>query len=234
MTELKGKTAVITGGGTGIGAGIAKALAAEGINVVLAGRRVEKLAEVEKDILREGAGKALSVKTDVTNRADIESLIERAEKQFGQVDIIVNNAGHMLSSQVSAGQVDDWETMIDVNIKGVLFGINSVLPAMMERSSGHIVNVGSVAGLEVSKNSTVYSATKFAVRAISAGLEKELARTGIRVTNIAPGMVETDLTAEYSWGDRKKLETENIANAVIYALTQPDHVNVNEIAVRPV
>lgn len=234
MTELKGKTAIITGGGTGIGAGIAKALAAEGINVVIAARRVEKLAATEKEINDQGAGNALSVKTDVTSRKDVEALIERAEKAYGQVDIIVNNAGHMLSSQVSEGQVDDWETMIDVNIKGVLFGINSVLPAMLQRSSGHIINVGSVAGLEVSKNSTVYSATKFAVRAISSGLEKELAKTGIRVTNIAPGMVETDLTANYSWGDRKKLEAKDIANAVVYALKQPDYVNVNEINVRPV
>ncbi|ADI00201.1 SDR family oxidoreductase [Salisediminibacterium selenitireducens] len=234
MTTLTGKTAVITGGGTGIGAGIARALAKEGVNVVLAGRRVEKLAAIESEINKADQGKALVVKTDVTSRDDVEELAKRAEDTFGQVDIFVNNAGHMLSSTVTAGQVDDWETMIDVNIKGVLFGINAVLPAMVERSSGHIVNVGSVAGLEVSKKSTVYSATKYAVRAITSGLEKELAQTGVRVTNIAPGMVDTDLTSSNDFGGRKKLETKDIAAAVVYALSQPDYVNVNEINVRPV
>ncbi|GLY11661.1 hypothetical protein Bbad01_28770 [Bacillus badius] len=125
--------------------------------------------------------------------------------------------------------------MIDVNIKGVLYGIHAVLPSMLERSSGHIINIASVSGLEVTKMSTVYSATKYAVRAISAGLEKELARTGVRVTNISPGMVDTPLSsASGRSNDRKKLEAADIAKAVTYAAAQPDYVNVNEITVRPV
>ncbi|MBU8906318.1 SDR family oxidoreductase [Desertibacillus haloalkaliphilus] len=235
MGLLQGKTAIITGASSGIGAGIANELASEGANVVLAARRTEKLNELENEIKEQGSGNVLTVQTDVTSRQDVEELVKQAETTFNHVDIFVNNAGQMLSSQVLSGKVDEWEQMIDVNIKGVLFGINSILPSMLERSSGHIINIASVSGLEVTKVSTVYSATKFAVRAISTGLEKELAKTGVRVTNISPGMVDTSLVSGSSWNnERKKLETKDIAKAVIYAVTQPDYVNVNEITVRPV
>ena len=232
MDKLQGKTAIITGASSGIGAAIAKELASEGANVVLAARRTDKLNEMEQEIGAQGSGKALAVKTDMANKGEVEELVKKATEAFGAVDIFVNNAGQMLSATVRSGKVEEWEQMIDVNIKGVLYGLNSVLPSMLERSSGHIVNIASVSGLEVTKMSTVYSATKFAVRAISTGLEKELARTGIRVTNISPGMVDTSLSRSAT--DRKKLEAEDIAKAVVYAVTQPDYVNVNEITVRPV
>lgn len=232
MKSLQGKTAIITGASSGIGAAIAKVLSGEGANVVLAARRIDKLKEVEQIISSQGNGKALAVRTDISNREDVENLVKKVEEAFGSIDVFVNNAGQMLSATVQSGKVEEWESMIDVNIKGVLYGINAVLPSMLERSSGHIVNIASVSGLEVTKTSTVYSATKFAVRAISTGLEKELARTGVRVTNISPGMVDTRLSKSSS--DRKKLEAEDIAKAVMYAVTQPDYVNVNEITVRPV
>lgn len=232
MKSLQGKTAIITGASSGIGAAIAKVLSGEGANVVLAARRIDKLKEVEQVISSQGNGKALAVRTDISNREDVENLVKKVEEAFGSIDVFVNNAGQMLSAAVQSGKVEEWESMIDVNIKGVLYGINAVLPSMLERSSGHIVNIASVSGLEVTKTSTVYSATKFAVRAISTGLEKELARTGVRVTNISPGMVDTRLSKSSS--DRKKLEAEDIAKAVMYAVTQPDYVNVNEITVRPV
>lgn len=232
MGKLQGKTAVITGASSGIGAAIAKVLASEGANVVLGARRIDKLKEMEKEISNLGNGKALAVQTDMSNREDVENLVKQAKESFGNVDVLVNNAGQMLSATVKSGKVEEWERMIDVNVKGVLYGVNAVLPSMLEHSSGHIINIASVSGLEVTKMSTVYSATKFAVRAISTGLEKELARTGVRVTNISPGMVNTRLSSTVS--DRKKLEAEDIANAVLYALTQPDYVNVNEITVRPV
>lgn len=232
MGKLANKTAVVTGASSGIGAAISKVLASEGANVVLAARRVDKLREAEQEINRNGRGKALAVQADISKRADAENVIKQADEAFGSVDILVNNAGQMLTGTVQSGKVDEWEQMIDVNIKGVLYGINAVLPSMIERSSGHIINIASVSGLEVTKMSTVYSATKFAVRAISTGLEKELARTGVRVTNISPGMVDTRLSGGF--GDRKKLEADDIANAVVYALTQPGYVNVNEITVRPV
>lgn len=232
MTQLQGKTAIITGASSGIGTGVAKELAKEGVNVVLAARTGDKLTEVAQEINDLGNGKAIAVPTDVTEKQDIENLVAKANEAFDQVDILVNNAGQMLTAPVRSGKVDEWELMIDVNIKGVLYGIHTVLPAMIERSSGHIINIASVSGIEVTKHSTVYSATKFAVRAISTGLEKELARTGVRVTNISPGMVDTPLAG--NWNDRKKLTTQDIANAIIYALKQPDYVNVNEITVRPV
>lgn len=234
MNKLTGKTAIITGASSGIGAKIAEQFASEGANVVLAARRKEKLTMVAEAINAKGNGQALAVVTDVSNRADVEDMVKQARNAFGVVDIYVNNAGLMLESVVKEGNVEAWESMIDVNIKGVLYGINAVLPSMVERETGHIVNISSVSGQEVTKTSTVYSATKFAARALSMGLEKELAKTGVRVTNVSPGMVDTDLMADNKPKDRKPLNTDDIANAIVYAVTQPEHVNVNEITVRPV
>ncbi|WP_121614878.1 SDR family oxidoreductase [Virgibacillus halodenitrificans] len=232
--DLIGKTAIITGASSGIGKGIAKHLSDVGVNVVLAARNKEKLAGVAEEINQSMQGKALAVETDVSNKEDMDVLIKQARNTFEKVDIFVNNAGQMLHSRVQDGHVDEWEKMIDVNIKGVLYGIHGVLPEMLERKSGHIINIASVSGHEVTKVSTVYSATKFAVRAISMGLEKELARTGVRVTNISPGKVDTDLASASQSSDRKPLHTDDIAKSVIYAVSQPDYVNVNEITVRPV
>lgn len=230
--SLAGKTAIVTGASGGIGAAIAKELAKEGANVVLAARREEQLKAVAKEINSTNQGQALAVPTDIANESEVKELAKRANEAFGSIDIYVNNAGQMLSATVRDREVEQWERMIDVNIKGVLYGIDSVLPGMVERSSGHIINIASVSGFEATKKSTVYSATKFAVRAISTGLEKELARTGVRVTNISPGMVDTRLSSTMT--DRKKLEAEDIAKAVVYAVKQPEYVNVNEITVRPV
>lgn len=234
MTQLHGKTAIITGASSGIGKAIAKELARVGVNVVLGARTVEKLAQVESEIKETAIGKVASVVTDVTDHTDVEALAINAADAFGKVDILVNNAGQMLSSKVQDGAVREWEEMIDVNIKGTLYGINAVLPSMLEAKSGHIINIGSVSGQEVTKASTVYSATKFAVKAISTGLEKELAQTGVRVTNISPGMVDTPLSEGRGSSERKKLDAHDIAKAVVYALSQPDYVNVNEITVRPI
>lgn len=231
--QLAGKTAIVTGASSGIGAAIAKELTLAGANVVLAGRNQEKLEEIAAGI--DQKEKTLCVQTDMTKKEDVDTLAERSKAVFGSVDIYINNAGKMGSSSVLAGAVSDWEQMIDINIKGVLYGIHSVLPDMLEKSSGHIVNIASESGFEVTKRLTVYCATKFAVRAISTGLEKELANTGVRVSNISPGMVETPLSSNSPFeSDRQKLEASDIGRAVIYAVTQPDYVNVNEITVRPV
>lgn len=235
--EIEGKVAVVTGASSGIGAMIAKTLASEGVNVVLVARREDKLEQLMNSINEKEGGKALSVVTNVANQSDVESMVQKAKNKFGKIDIYVNNAGVMLDAIVRNRKVDEWDQMIDVNIKGVLYGINAVLPDMLEQSSGHIVNISSVSGQEVTKNSTVYSATKFAVRAISMGLEKELARTGVRTTNISPGMVNTSLLSEdmKDTGKNKRipLHTEDISRAVVYAIKQPKYVNVNEITVRP-
>src|SRR5699024_591897 len=165
---------------------------------------------------------------------EVERLIAYAKEQFGRLDILVNSAGQMMSSAVTDGNVKAWESMIDTNVKGTLYGINAVIPTFLAQSSGHIINIASISGFEVTKMSTIYSATKAAVHTITQGLEKELAKTGVRGTSISPGMVDTALSGQTDWGERKKLERIDSAEAVVYALQQPSHVNVNEITVRPV
>ncbi|ASK63700.1 oxidoreductase [Virgibacillus phasianinus] len=228
MGKLTGKTAIVTGASSGIGAAVAEQLADEGANLVLAARGKDRLDAVATKI----SGNVIAVVTDMAKKSDVDKLASEAMKEFGQIDFYVNNAGAVLGSRIQDGQTDNWDQMIDTNIKGVLYGINSALPGMLERSSGHIVNIASVSGHEVNKVSAVYSATKFAVRALSMSLEKELARTGVRVTNISPGQVDTAIASKPS--DRKPLAPSDIAKAVVYAVTQPDYVNVNEITVRPV
>ncbi|MFC2947387.1 SDR family oxidoreductase [Virgibacillus sediminis] len=236
MMKLKGKTAIITGASAGIGQAIAEQLAAEGSNVVLAARSTGKLKDLAEKINQKTGGKALDVPTDVTDKSAVDELYNRAIDSFGTVDIYVNNAGLVLSSAITDREVGEWDKMVDVNIKGVLYGIDSVLPHMLEKASGHIVNIDSVSGHEVNKSSAVYAATKYAVRAISESLEKELARTGVKVSNISPGRVNTERVLKKLGDDpeRKPLQPEDVAGAVVYAVTQPDYVNVNEIIVRPV
>lgn len=231
--QLTDKTAIVTGASSGIGTAIAKELTKAGANVVLAARSKDKLESIASEIGEKE--RTLCIPTDVTRQQEMDSLAERAKQVFGSVDIYINNAGKMGSSRVLEGDVANWDQMIDINVKGVLYGIHSVLPEMLERRSGHIVNIASDSGFEVIERLTVYCATKLAVRAISTGLEKELANTGVRTTNISSGMVETTLSSKSPFeADRKKLEPADIAQAVIYAVTQPEHVNVNEVTVRPV
>ncbi|HDJ3126526.1 TPA: SDR family oxidoreductase [Staphylococcus aureus] len=231
MTVLTDKVAVVTGAGSGIGEAIATLLHEEGAKVVLAGRNKEKLQNVANQLSQDSVK---VVPTDVTKKEEVDELIKIAQQTFGGLDIVINSAGQMLSSKITDYQVDEWDSMIDVNIKGTLYTAQAALPTMLEQSSGHLINIASISGFEVTKSSTIYSATKAAVHTITQGLEKELAKTGVKVTSISPGMVDTAITATYNPTDRKKLEPQDIAEAVLYALTQPKHVNVNEITVRPV
>ncbi|HHC6271466.1 TPA: SDR family oxidoreductase [Staphylococcus aureus] len=231
MTVLTDKIAVVTGAGSGIGEAIATLLHEEGAKVVLAGRNKEKLQNVANQLSQDSVK---VVPTDVTNKEEVDELIKIAQQTFGGLDIVINSAGQMLSSKITDYQVDEWYSMIDVNIKGTLYTVQAALPTMLEQSSGHLINIASISGFEVTKSSTIYSATKAAVHTITQGLEKELAKTGVKVTSISPGMVDTAITAAYNPSDRKKLDPQDIAEAVLYALTQPSHVNVNEITVRPV
>lgn len=231
MTVLTDKVAVVTGAGSGIGEAIATLLHEEGAKVVLAGRNKEKLQNVANQLSQDSVK---VVPTDVTNKEEVDELIKIAQQTFGGLDIVINSAGQMLSSKITDYQVDEWDSMIDVNIKGTLYTAQAALPTMLEQSSGHLINIASISGFEVTKSSTIYSATKAAVHTITQGLEKELAKTSVKVTSISPGMVDTAITAAYNPTDRKKLEPQDIAEAVLYALTQPKHVNVNEITVRPV
>ncbi|HHO5966246.1 TPA: SDR family oxidoreductase [Staphylococcus aureus] len=231
MTVLTDKIAVVTGAGSGIGEAIATLLHEEGAKVVLAGRNKDKLQNVANQLARDSVK---VVPTDVTNKEEVDELMKIAQQTFGGLDIVINSAGQMLSSKITDYQVDEWDSMIDVNIKGTLYTAQAALPTMLEQSSGHLINIASISGFEVTKSSTIYSATKAAVHTITQGLEKELAKTGVKVTSISPGMVDTAITAAYNPSDRKKLDPQDIAEAVLYALTQPKHVNVNEITVRPV
>ncbi|WP_410533285.1 SDR family oxidoreductase [Staphylococcus aureus] len=231
MTVLTDKVAVVTGAGSGIGEAIATLLHEEGVKVILAGRNKDKLQNVANQLAQDSVK---VVPTDVTKKEEVDELIKIAQQTFDGLDIVINSAGQMLSSKITDYQVDEWDSMIDVNIKGTLYTAQAALPTMLEQSSGHLINIASISGFEVTKSSTIYSATKAAVHTITQGLEKELAKTGVKVTSISPGMVDTAITAAYNPTDRKKLDPQDIAEAVIYALTQPKHVNVNEITVRPV
>ena len=239
---LEGRVALVTGATSGIGWATARALAAQGGLVTVTGRREARLNDLAGRI---GADRALAVPGDIVRRSDVDAVIDRTIDAFGRIDILVNNAGVMLLSLVGDRLVDEWDRMIDINVKGLLYGVAAVLPQMKKQGSGHIVNVGSVAGRRPFPTGTIYSATKFAVRAISAGLRNELSPTaGIRVTDIEPGVVDTELLDHISdqdsvaafaerWGQKVMLQPEDIANAVVYAVSQPQHVNVNEILVRP-
>lgn len=243
MSELNGKVVIVTGASSGIGEAAAHLLAKNGARLVLAARREDRLESLKSEIEKNG-GEAIYKVTDVTSRDQVKSLADAALEKFGKIDALVNNAGLMPLSFMDKLKVDEWDRMVDVNIKGVLYGIAAVLPHMKEQKSGHIVNVSSVAGHEVMKGGAVYSGTKFAVRAISEGLRKEVYEDNIRTTIISPGAVATELTDTITDDDIKeafssrfasleRLQGEDIAKAIVYALEQPDHVAINEVLVRP-
>lgn len=233
------KVVLVTGASSGIGAGIARELGGAGAKLVLGARRTDRLDELAADIRAQGA-EVITQRLDVTDRADTAAFAEAGRRAFGRIDVIVNNAGVMPLSLMSSLKVEEWDRMIDVNIKGVLYGIAAVLPEMTARRSGHIVNIASIGALAVSPTAAVYCATKFAVRAISDGLRQE--NRDIRVTCIHPGVVESELAesitdpaaAELMKTYRAiALKPDAIGRAVRFAIAQPDDVDVNEIVVRP-
>ena len=240
---IKGKVAIVTGASSGIGRATALALAKAGAKVAIGARRIDKLEELEKEISNNG-GESFSQKLDVTKKSDCDSFVKSVLEKWGSVDILVNNAGLMPLSFIKNLKVDEWDQMIDVNIKGVLYCIAAVISHMKEKKSGHIINISSVAGRIVFPSGSVYCATKHAVTAISEGLRQEFsARQNIRVTCIEPGVVSTELTNTITdeslksfVDDTKKLQNlqaDDIANAILYAVESPSHVNVNEILIRP-
>lgn len=240
---LKNKVAIITGASSGIGYATALTLSKAGIRVAVGARRTERLQELEKQIIKNN-GEILVQKTDVTRKSDCDSLVNTIVEKWGKVDILINNAGLMPLSYFKNGKVEEWEQMIDVNIKGVLYCTSAVVPYMVEKKSGHIINISSVAGRIVFAGGSVYCATKHAIAALSEGLRKELSPTyNIRVTCIEPGAVETELlesiTDESMTGfiqatkNMETLRSDDIANAILYAVQAPGHVNVNEILLRP-
>jgi len=240
---IKDKVAIITGASSGIGYATSIALSKVGVKVAIGARRIDRLEKLEKEIKNNGHEVILQ-KLDVTQKSDCNAIVAAAVKEWGTVDILVNNAGLMPLSFVKKLKVDEWEQMIDVNIKGVLFCTAAVLPKMLEKKSGHIVNISSVAGRIIFPAGSVYCATKHAVTAFSEGLRQELSpRSNIRVTTIEPGVVATELTntitdeSLQSFVDNAKkmgaLNAEDIANTILFAVNAPSHMNVNEVLVRP-
>jgi NADP-dependent 3-hydroxy acid dehydrogenase YdfG len=225
-----------------LGEATARHLSALGARVALGARRIDRLQSLAGELTSHG-GRALAMATDVTDRHQLSRLVDTAVQTFGRVDVMMNNAGLMPQSLLASLKIDEWDRMVDVNIKGVLYGIAAALPHMTRQKSGHFVNVSSVAGHKVRAGSTVYSATKHAVRVISEGLRQEVKPYGIRTTIISPGAVDTELpdtitdpevaVAMRKFYDEIAISADAFAHAVAYALSQPEDVDVNEILFRP-
>ena len=240
--NIEGKVVVITGASSGLGEAAARRLSEEGATVVLGARRSDRLKTLVSEITGKG-GKALAKATDVTQVAEVKALVDAAVKTYGRIDVIINNAGLMPQSPLERLKIDDWDRMIDVNIKGVLYGIAVALPYMKEQKSGHFINVSSVAGHKVRRGGVVYAATKHAVRVISEGLRQEVKPYNIRTTVISPGAVATELPNSMTEPDLAEgmqkfyeetaIPADSFARAVVFAMSQPEDVDVNEILFRP-
>ncbi|SDZ53311.1 NADP-dependent 3-hydroxy acid dehydrogenase YdfG [Evansella caseinilytica] len=240
MTNIIGKVVLITGASSGIGEATARHLAKGGAHVVLGARREEKLKSLVSSIAAEG-GTAEYMKLDVTQEVEMQQFIHHAKSKFGKIDVIINNAGVMPLSKLEALNIDEWNEMIDVNIRGVLHGIVAGLPIMKEQGFGHFMNISSIGGHAVTPTAAVYCATKYAVIAISEGLRME-SEGSLRVTVVSPGVTEseladsiTDPVARQAMDTFRKISIspDAIAHAIQYAMEQPSEVDVNEIIIRP-
>lgn len=240
MSNIEGKVVAITGASSGIGDATARMLASRGAKVMLGARRTDRLEQIARAI-NETDGSAAFQALDVTDRNDVQRFIDSAVARFGRVDVLVNNAGVMPLSKLESLKVDEWDRMIDVNIRGVLHGIAAALPLMQSQRTGQIINIASIGAYAVSPTAAVYCATKYAVRAISEGLRQEVGGD-IRVTVIAPGVTESELAESISdEGGREEMKAfrkiaipaEAIARAIAYAVEQPAEVDVSELIVRP-
>lgn len=241
MTDaITGKTVVITGASSGLGEATARHLTASGAKVVLGARRIDRLNTLAAEL---GLPDGSAIETDVTDADQVKHLVDQAVRLHGRIDVIVNNAGLMPHSPLERGKIDDWDRMIDVNLKGVLYGIAAALPHMKEQKSGHIINVSSVAGHKVRPGSAVYAATKAAVRMLSEGLRQEVKPYNIRTTIVSPGAVQSELPQSVTEADvaagiadfyeRYAIPADSFAKVVAFAIVQPEEVDINEILFRP-
>lgn len=238
------KVIVITGASSGIGEATATLLASQGNKVVIAARREDRIAKMVEEIKANGGEAAYKV-TDVTKREQVEALVEFTISTYGQIDVWMNNAGIMPSSNFADYNYEEWEAMIDINIKGVMYGIGAALPKMRERKTGHFINISSIAGHHVWPGGGIYSGTKFAVRAMSEALRQEeaLARSNIRVTNVSPGAIETELVETISnpaakasmqaLYDAYQIPASRVADTIAFAINSPEDTGLNEIIIRP-
>lgn len=240
--NIEGKVVVITGASSGLGEAAARLLSAEGATVVLGARRLDKLETLVAELAAKGS-KALAQVTDVTKCEQVKALVDLAVERYGRIDVMINNAGLMPHSPMERLKVADWDRMIDVNLKGVMYGIGAALPHMIRQKSGHVVFVSSVAGHKVRPGSAVYAATKTGVRVIAEGLRQEVKPYNIRTTVISPGSVATNLADSVTEPDIEKairdftanfaVSADSFARAVAFAMSQPDDVDINEILYRP-
>jgi NADP-dependent 3-hydroxy acid dehydrogenase YdfG len=239
---IKDKIVVVTGASSGLGEATARLLSEQGATVVLGARRADRLQSLAKDLEVRG-GKALAVTTDVIQREQVKALVDSAVQSYGRIDVMINNAGLMPQAPLERLKVDEWDRMIDVNIKGVLYGIAAALPHMQRQKAGHFINVSSVAGHRVGPGFAVYAATKYAVRALSEGLRQEVKPYNIRTTVISPGAVATELPKGITDADAAErvrtfysqvaVPADSFARAVAFAMSQPEEVDINEILYRP-
>jgi NADP-dependent 3-hydroxy acid dehydrogenase YdfG len=240
--NIQDKVVVITGASSGMGATTARHLSRAGATVVIGARRTDRIEALAEELNAEG-GKALAVATDVTNRDEVKALVDKAVETYGRIDVMLNNAGLMPLAPLERLKFDEWEQMVDVNLKGVIYGIAAALPHMKERKSGHIINVSSVYGHKVAPGAAVYCATKFGVRALSEGLRQEVKPYNIRTTIISPGAVATELLDHISEEDiaegvrdyvsKVAVPAESFARMIAFTISEPEDVDVSEIMFRP-
>jgi NADP-dependent 3-hydroxy acid dehydrogenase YdfG len=235
---------MVTGATAGFGKAIAVRFARHGYNIIITGRRKERLDELEKELLSFGKIKVLSLNFDVRKQSDVSSVIDSLPAEWKNIDILVNNAGLAVGmSHIDNGTIDDWDRMIDTNIKGLLYVTRAVSPLMVVRNTGHIFNIGSIAGLEAYENGNVYCATKAAVATLSRSMRIDLLKHNIKVTNIAPGMADTEFSIVRFKGDKDKadavykgidaLTAEDIADVIYYCASLPAHVCINDLVITP-
>jgi 3-hydroxy acid dehydrogenase / malonic semialdehyde reductase len=238
------KTIMITGATSGFGRATAVKFAENGYNIIITGRRMDLLQDLEKELKTSGKIQVLSLCFDVRNNADVKSVIESLHEEWKNIDILVNNAGLAVGlSHIQDGDTDDWDRMIDTNVKGLLYITRAVSPLMAARNRGHIFNIGSIAGKEVYENGNAYCASKFAVGALSKAMRIDLLKHNIRVTLIAPGMAETEFSLVRFKGDEQRaknvykgfdaISADDIAGVIYYCATLPDHLCINELEITP-
>ncbi|HEX3008864.1 MAG TPA: SDR family NAD(P)-dependent oxidoreductase [Bacteroidales bacterium] len=239
------KIALVTGASAGIGRAAAQKLAENKYNIIITGRRLKQLEDLKNELGIKYKSDVYILNFDITNQEETSNAIDSLPEAWKKIDVLVNNAGLSVGlNHIQDGIIEDWERMIDTNIKGLLYISNKVMPLMIARSSGHIVNITSIAGKEVYESGNVYCATKSAADAITKGMRIDLLKHNIKVTSIAPGMVETEFSIVRFKGDKERagqvykglvpLSGDDVADAIIYAVTRPAHVNINDMLIMPV
>jgi 3-hydroxy acid dehydrogenase / malonic semialdehyde reductase len=244
MFSVKNSIVLITGASSGIGLACARAFAQAGAKIILSARRLERLESLSQELQKEFSTGVYILPMDVTQRSQVESQLKNLPDDWSKIDILINNAGLSRGlDKLYEGNIQDWEEMIDTNVKGLLYVTRSVVPGMVERGRGHVINIGSLAGHQTYPKGNVYCGTKVAVRAISEGLKQDLLGTALRVTSVDPGLVETEFSKVRFRGDEDRaqgvyqgltpLTPEDVANTVFYCATRPPHVNISEVLMMP-